>query len=204
MPHTYLLSQLLSKHGQEEWGYVVYRITYDDEKLRLFLDALQAFVEYETDEEVVEMLHWIVMDDREAFDGASIAVVRKACAKATEACILADAASVDSVLAIALPGQPGHKFTDNREYVIVVDALHDPKVGYDPPSYPGWMKANAQHIGPLYNYILDEGVPTWYPGPGEPLQRPYVLPAWLNVPSATYGPALEQSGSGHFEDRLVT
>jgi hypothetical protein len=70
--------QWLSKHGEKEWGYVVYRTIYDDdEKWQRFLDALQAFIEYESDDEVVEMLNWIVMDDKEAFDGASVDAVRK-------------------------------------------------------------------------------------------------------------------------------
>jgi hypothetical protein len=77
MPDEQFLQWLL-RNGEKEWGYVVYRTTYDDdEKWQRFLDALQAFVEYESDEEVAEMLNWIVMDDKEAFDGASIDAVRK-------------------------------------------------------------------------------------------------------------------------------
>jgi hypothetical protein len=34
-------------------------------------------MEYESDDEVVEMLKWIVVEDKEALDGASIDAVRE-------------------------------------------------------------------------------------------------------------------------------
>jgi hypothetical protein len=88
-----------------------------------------------------------------------------------EACILADAASIDSVLALALPGQPGHNLLDHSGYVIIVDAFYDPNEGYDSPTYEGWMKASAQHIGVLYDLIWNVGVHPWYTGPEERVWR---------------------------------
>lgn len=145
--HADLIEEGYQADGHRTWGYVIYRTTYESDadwaefmrRLRWWTtDAMDFF----NGQDVLDRMTWTVFDDRERFDGADTAVIRRHFRAWTETAVQSEQ---QSDTADAPPVSEGR--SSRYRYCIQVDAealnscVHE---GPPPPDcrleQAGWVK----------------------------------------------------------------
>lgn len=132
----------------ENWGYVIYRTTYDDEfAWTEFMHRLRFWtadsMEFYNGQDVLDKMTWTIFDDKERFDGADAATIRHHFRNWAETAVQHE--QRPSGHAESGPVSMGH--APRYRYCVQVDAealrsaVHDapppPRFGTD---RPGWVK----------------------------------------------------------------